>query len=219
MQKLASTHSAALTLNAMRFLIIRLKSRPVTRDLAEGLQAQRARLGAAQEAYEEAREVRQAATAEIVWLDKVVDKAVMSIARRALEHVDGNRSAPVFKRLFPKAPSEQMKPVGGESQSQTVSAILSVVSSHAVDYEFVSDLADSLSEHQGALEATETRRSDLYVAEGRARTERNIILDATQRTYNNTFHQLMMVFPDDPSLVESYFKSLRKIDPDDTEEP
>jgi len=204
MRKLRTEDSPALTLTALRFVAIRLRSRPATVALAKEVVAPRAAVRSAVDVYEEAREERMAATAEVQYCDVVVDRCVMDLSRDVAATVGGKHDNPRFRKLFPTAPSAALRPVGGEAQGRFVLGVLQGLKDDA-SYKPFAARAKAIREALTALDAAEDRRRDAFVAEARARAEVVAVVATAQRTYNALYHQVALKFPDDDALVESFF--------------
>ncbi len=97
MQKLnPATHGFLKTESSLRFLHIRLRSRPISQPMAEEIREARARLRQQHDLFQEAFEERVAATAEIFYRDSIVNNAVMKLSRSVLLVAEGDRTAPSF---------------------------------------------------------------------------------------------------------------------------
>lgn len=207
MQKLKGNHGPPLTLRALRFLGIRLKSRPLSQPMIKDVAGARAVLREKLEAWEELVEERLAASAEIVYRDRAVDGTVMALARDVNVMVNGKTGDPRYLKLFPTAPSQALKPVGGETQGRFVLGVLKRIKDDA-DYKSVAKHAKPIREALDALDGAEAQRSELMVSEAAARSELVAATIAAQRVYNETWHKLSLLFTDDDALVESFFLTL-----------
>ncbi len=218
MQQLLENHKTGATLAAVRYHVIRLKSRPDTAPLAADVAAARAGLVEKSDAADEAKEERVAASAVVVYCDHVLDTGVMALSREATTLVNGDTSEDRYVRLFPTTPSVAMKPVAGDPQERYVRSILNRLAeddAYATLRGYLPKLAGALD----TLNATVKLRSDLYVKEAMAASERNIALDNARRTYNLMYPRLQLLFPKDPALVETFFKDLRGSGATDAEVP
>jgi hypothetical protein len=204
MRKLRSDDSPALTSQSLRFLAIRLRSRPSTTPLAKDVLTARATVRAAVDAWEEAREERMATTAEVQYRDAIVDRRVMDLSRDVSATVGGRQDDPRFRKLFPSAPSSALKPVGGEAQGRFILGVLHALKDDAA-YKPFAARAKAIREGLDALDEAEDRRRDAFVAEARARAEVVAAVAVAQRSYNALYHQVALKFPDDDALVESFF--------------
>ena len=209
MQKLSPSHKTGVTQAALRFTALRLKSRPETQALCPAFDAVRADLAQKQAAYEDAVDARMVLTAELEYRDHALDARVMRLSRELLGQEE-RRDTGRFLRFFPAPPSELLKPEGGALQHRAVRLIL-----HALDEEGAAGVqelqhhAGPLRELQAALEQAEAQREALYVQESRAKAERDLALREAQQHYNLLYPQLMLLFPKDGALVESFFRKLQ----------
>jgi hypothetical protein len=210
MEKLRPDHGVATIERALRYMAIRVTSRPETREMASELRAERARLKDADEMWLEARETRIAATAEVEYLDERLGSDVMSVCRAALALVkDGNREDERYKRLIgPVSPSEALVPVGGEEQTRFVRTFIAQLTSEGGPFPELADRAPVVQASLTALNEAEARRNALYVPEGTAAAERTAARDRARRLYNLMHPRLQLAFPDDERLVESFFAKI-----------
>lgn len=217
MQKLGDSHSVGLTRRALRFTNVRLRSRPETAGLAADIKQERAALLEAYEAYLDAREERVAGSAEVAYLDGRVDGEVMDVSRGLLVITRGRTDTPLYRALFPTAPSEAVRGTADDPQTRLVRGVIEELRSNA-DLKSLIHHADALEKLQGDLDAAKQRREDLYVPEGRAFARYQVALDHARRTYNLLHPRLQLMFPDDPLLVESFFKTQTASARDDDDE-
>jgi hypothetical protein len=207
MQNLREDHGVETHLRALRYLSIRLKSRPATANGAPEVDAAREDVKAKSEAYDEALEQRVAATAEIEYLDGRLDGTVIGLGRDVLGLVNGDRSDARYLKLFPVAPTTMMKPVGGDTQATYVSVILDRIA----DDDDLSTLRNHLKpirQQLDALEKATKARRLLTIAENKAAADRRLALEDARRVYRLMHPRLLLQFPDDSALVESYFAKL-----------
>lgn len=164
MEQLRDEHGAGTVDRSLRFLGIRLLSRPETRELAAEVRGERTRVRDADDMWLEARETRVAATAEVAYLDEKLGDDVMNVSRAALAEIGGDRSDARYKRLFNSvAPSEGMSPTGGHEQTRFVRTVLAQLTSETGPFPSLRDRAATIEASLTALTTAETRRNDLYV--------------------------------------------------------
>jgi hypothetical protein len=208
MQKLTERHSATITAQALRYLSIRLKSRPETQSLISEIETVRSALATAEEAYSQAKEERMAATAEINYLDGQLDQTVMALAREVGVMTRNKTQDPRYMKLFPTAPSALIRPIAGESQERFVRSLINRLQEDA-DYAGLKPYAETMEKQQQLLNQAGQRREQLYQPEVKAQTDQRIVLDQARRLYQNIYHRLQLLFPTDAALVESFFMDLR----------
>jgi hypothetical protein len=203
MRQIPEDSSAFRVDQALRFLRIRLGSRPDTKSLAEPVEEARKSVRATDEAWKEARYARQAATAEVQYQDELLDADVMALSRKALVLTDGKRDDPRYAKLFPSAPSQAMAGVGSEAQTRYVKQILT----RLVEEPDLAELRGNektIAKRLEALEAATKVRNDLYVPEASAQADRRRAIDDARQLYKTTHLQLKLLLSDD-TLVESFF--------------
>lgn len=208
MQRLLDRHRFNDVDRALRFLTIRLRSRPLSAPLAEQMVQARSKVRETEERYQDALMERVAATAEIHYLDAQLDETVMAVSREALVLTGGRRDDPRYVKLFASSPSAGMSSVGGDRQDQFVRNILWRLREDA-DFEPLRAHAETLAARQAELSAAVERRRQLSVPEAAADADRRIALEEARRLYNRAEAHLRLLF-DNESLVESYFITLHK---------
>ncbi len=209
MQQLRDCHSPAIILRALRFLSIRLKSRPQSAEIELSVTQARAKLIAADEAFSQALEERVAASAEVHYLDGILNKGVADVAREALAQVKGDRNDARYMKLFAVSPSTAMRPVAGEAQERYVQNIISRLAEDASLAPLKSH-ADMLKGHLAALNAAVAKRQELYVPEAKAAADRRIAADEARRIYNQAAARLALMLGNDRALIDSFFFDLSK---------
>ncbi len=207
MQNLRPDQSFPIHMRAFRFVTIRLRSRPQTKALAAETQVQRDALKAAGEAYDEAVEERVAATAEVEYVDSVLDVSVLDLSRELLALNGGDRQDPRFTKLFPVAPAETVRPVTTEGQNRAVRVIVELLKEDP-NLAPLRHHAASIGEKLANLEAALKARDGRYVDEDKANANRRQVMDHARRMYRMLMPRLQLIFPNDPVLVESFFLTL-----------
>lgn len=206
MERLRDDHRFPTVKRAVRFCALRLGSRPELGECAAVMTRCRADLRSREETWEDAVDARVASTAEVTWCDQRLDQAVSSLARDVNVLVEGRTDDPRYRRLFLVAPSDGMRPVGGDAQGRFVRNLLDTLES---DDAFVNERkhAAMVRARQGALDTAVARRDALQLAEQRARRELDIAAEQARATYNQMTHRVALVYPDDATLVDSFFWS------------
>jgi hypothetical protein len=211
MQKLTEKHRFLIVDGALRFFRIRAKSRPETAAFAPKVAKLRAELREKREGYLEAFDERVAQNAVIAYLDNRLDRAVLVGLKRDLgvltaKHPQGPA---LEKKLFQGvAPSVGMKPVAGEEQENFVATIVHRIDEDA-DFASLAPHAKILRKGQKELDGAIELRKGLRVKERTAQADLDDALDRARRFYNQLYPQLQLLFPDDPDLVETFFRDLR----------
>jgi len=207
MQKMKERMGSSRVDSALRYVGIRLKSRPETVAMGEEVDAVRQKLREADDAYLMAFERRVGATAEIDYLDTRVDKTVMQLAREVLVRTQNDRNDPRYKLLFPVAPSTMMQAKGGDVQDRAVRAIIATLESEFSLAE-LRPYAQTLREHADKLSQAMAARQELYAPEQVTLAKRTVVMDEARRLYNLLPSRLTVLFPNDPAFVESCFRDL-----------
>lgn len=206
MQSLSSRHGSPMARRALRFLSIRLRSRPQTRPLADDVDAARKRVEEARDRYEQAVEERVAQTAEIGYLDSVVDARVMDVAREFHVLAGGKLDDPRRPLLFRKAPSVVLEDTASADQGAFVTGVVFALRNEPA-LAPLKHLADPLEQAQQELEAALKRRTDLGTPEARAAAHLSVAVEDGKRVYNRMYAQLTLLLGGG-ALVESFFTDL-----------
>lgn len=205
---IASKISPAQLISLTTFVRRRARRRPECAALVATLDAAYDPLLAAIGARDELAEERACATAELEYLDEVLDAAVANFVRHLLAHLGGDRGHATFKRMFPIAPSEATRDVASPEQSSFVGGVLKVFN----DDKSLVGLTEHALTMQSALTALDTVRAErtaLEQDEGLANAELAVRMDAMAAAYNGAFHQLSMIYPGQKGLVRSFFRDTR----------
>lgn len=208
MQKLLERHGVDTVQEALRFLSIRLRSRPETADLAQSIEQVRTNLRDQAETHAEAREARVAASAEIVYRDSELDAAVANLVREVMVHTKGRRDHQMYIKLFAQSPSMLTMGVADAKQAVFVKTLLDILRSDAQFANFTAQ-TELLEQRNTALQQAIGQRDELYVPESHASANLRVAMDQAKRIYNLAYPRLQLLFPNKRSLVESFFASLR----------
>jgi exonuclease VII small subunit len=208
MQKLTERHGYPKVKRALRYASIRLRSKPETVALAQEIDAERARLDKANEAYEQSVEERVAATALIGHLDSLVDEGVAAIARDVAVITANRPDDPFYKALFPVAPSTATGPVASESQNRFVKALVDRIESDS-RYESLRGRTATLKQAQAEIDGALSRREELRTPELRAAADLQAALESARRAYNKLYPRLSLLF-ESKSYIETFFATIKK---------
>jgi hypothetical protein len=176
--------------------------------MAESANQARAMLIAADDGWQQAVEERVAQSAEIGYLDGLLDAEALATAVDARAMVGGKVEDPRYTRLFSRPPSESTRRVADDEQDRFVRHVVARITEDA-DLAALKPHAEALTRCQQDLQAALKRREDLYVPEMKAQAARRAALDQAQRTYNFLYPQMVLALQD-PALVESFFLTLRR---------
>src|SRR5438034_8570437 len=100
MQNLREIDGVSVIDRALRFLSVRLKSRPASADLAPEIIDLRRKLHDADNVWQDAVTERMSDSAEITYLDEQVDDATMDVVRQVNVLTKNNASDERYRKLF-----------------------------------------------------------------------------------------------------------------------
>ncbi len=209
MNRLTERHGFATVEDAVRFSLIRLGGQPETEVLRAPLSAIRTRLRDTHDALEEAVEQRMVLTAILTYLDGSIDREVMRIVRDVLVMTDNRRDDPRFVKLFPAPASTLLRGVATPEQNRFVESLCATIEQDDT-FAALRPRATRLREGQAKLMAALADREAKYAAEARATVAERLVVDEARRAVNALYPQLSLLFPDDPTLVESFFRPLTR---------
>lgn len=208
MQRLGERHRSPIVNRALRFLTMRLRSRPETAAFAAEAAGVRGELCKTREAYIDAHDERIALSAEITYLDSCLDRAVLVHLRRDLAVLAADRLA-LEKKLFEGvSPNAEMSPIGGESQEHYVLGIIHRLETDP-DFAPIAGHAAKLHKRLNALNRALMQRRELRIKERLALGDLEEETENASRYYNRMYPHLKLLFPNDLPLVESFFFDLR----------
>jgi hypothetical protein len=208
MQRLGERHRSPIVNRALRFLTIRLRSRPETSAFADECANVRGELCKKREAYIEALDERLALSAEITYLDACLDRAVLVHLRRDLAVLASDRPALERKLFAGVSPKTGMRPVGGDAQEHYVSGIIGRLETDT-DFTGIAGHAAKLRKRLTDLNSALAKRRELRITERLALGDLEEETEHASRYYNRMYPQLKLLFPNDLPLVESFFFDLR----------
>ena len=208
MQRLGERHRSPIVNRALRFLTIRLRSRPETLAFADEAAQVRGSLCKKREAYIEALDERLALSAEITYLDACLDRAVLVGLRRDLTVLSSDRSA-VEKKLFAGvSPRSGMRPIGGDAQEHYVAGIVNRLETDP-DFAPIASHAGKLRKRLHDLNQALAKRRELRIKERLSLGDLEEETEHASLYYNRMYPQLKLLFPNDLPLVESFFFDIR----------
>ena len=208
MQRLGERHRSPIVNRALRFLTIRLRSRPETLAFADEAAQVRGALCKKREAYIEALDERLALSAEIAYLDACLDRAVLVGLRRDLTAVATDRPAMEKKLFAGVSPRIGMRPIGGEAQEHYVAGIIARLESDP-DLAPLAAHAARLRKRLEYLNEALAKRREVRIKERLALGDLEEETEHASLYYNRMHPQLKLLFPNDLPLVESFFFDLR----------
>lgn len=206
MQTLGDGHGFNPINHALRIVQLQLGARPETAELVDEVATARAAVRAAEEAYQDQRSRRVAATATLRYLDDQLDQAVGDLSRDMLAALRNDRTDARYRLAFPKPVSVAMRPLASEAQTVFVRSLLAELQTEQLaDW---ADRAPAIAAALDAVEAQRARRAELYATEAQANARRQIAFDDARRGYNLLYPRLQVLFPKNKALVESFFPAL-----------
>lgn len=204
MQRALEAHSVGQTLTGLRFMNIRLLSRPASKPMAGEAKAAHDVLFAADQAYIAARDAVIASTAEVEYLDAELDTSVIQAGREARPLVNGQIDHPDWLLAFPVSPSEGTKSVGGNAQAHYVRNVIDRFRTRPT-FAPLQARAQDIEDKLAALTAAEAEREALRAVADRAKQERAVIQRQVIKLYNLMYPRLQILFEEQARLVESFF--------------
>ena len=208
MERLRTNHSIETIDNAIKHLSIQLRADPVTRHYAVQLDQARKALDNLELAYSQAHEERLTATQEVWNYDRALNRAVMTLSLETLVLTQNNRKDPLFKKLFPMAPSKITTPVAVPKKLDFMRKILATLE----DDKKLGPLSRHIETIGAALKDLEqalARRKELSKPEKQAQAERDRAKKEAVKAYNMMYPRLQILFEDDTPRVKSFFADLR----------
>ena len=207
MQSLTDDYGLPTVKAALRFLKIRLQSHPESAALAAEIDPVRDPVLDAEESHEQAYEAWLSACAVVRYFDDKLGTLIKRVSRDAFNLVDGNRKDPRYQKLFSTAPSKGMRGIATDPQERYVRTILDTIEKHD-DLESLRTHVPGIVAALDELKTSAAQRDELRLQEGIALRDLRIRLDTAKRAYNLLYHRLQLTFPDDPALVETFFRRL-----------
>ncbi|MCU0693268.1 MAG: hypothetical protein MUF54_17895 [Polyangiaceae bacterium] len=217
MRSLLENHGLPTVKPALRYLAIRVQAHPETEHLGADLEAERKRLANAEEQHEDAFERWLGAAATVRHLDRKLGKLVLRLSRDTLVLVDGNRKDTRYQRLFATSPSEGMRGIGGDPQELYVRTLLTRMKNDDA-YVSLRGHLPALTSELDVLNGAVASRDELRLKQAMAQRDLRMAVDSAKRTYNLLQARLRLIFPDDPELVKTFFRTLTTRSADTTEE-
>ncbi|MCK6524448.1 hypothetical protein L6R49_23835 [Myxococcota bacterium] len=185
-----------------RVLTLRLAGRPEAEEIRAEMSASLAAVTADEDHLQGLRDEVVALTAESRYLDGNVDAATMDVSRQILVITSGDRKSPLYLAVFPSAPSEALRPMGSDKQSEYVHAVIRAVAAQpelsGVD---VTRLVAAQAALEDGLARRATKRAELRVA----RAKRDASLAAAILVHNQAALRLQLLYPGEKALVRSFF--------------
>jgi hypothetical protein len=214
MQKLGENHYAPTVEAVLRFLLIRLRSRPACAALADEAKAVRLDVRAKRDAWDDAVDEARAATADVGYKDTRIDDAVKvelkaEVASFVATLPKAQRESTMAKIFGAKSPADGMRPVGGPAQAHYVDLILAQLGTPG--FSALSAVTAKISTLRTELIAAEADRKQRRIEEQLARSTLEDACDAARRFYNQMHARLELLFPDDLDFVESCFLDIRGV--------
>lgn len=207
MQSLLDHHGLPTVKPALRYISIRVLTNAETEHLGADLAAERKRLADAEEQHDDAYERWLGSAATVRHLDRKLGKLVLRLSRDTLVLVDGNRKDTRYQKLFATPPSEGMRGVGGDPQELYVRTLITRVKNDDAFVSLRGHLPGLTSELE-ALKGAIASRDELRLKQAMASRDLRMAVDSAKRNYNLLQSRLTLIFPDDPELVETFFRTL-----------
>jgi hypothetical protein len=221
MQDLQEKHGPRVADEALSFFITRTKGRTEVQPIRDDAFKARADLRAKLAIWRDSVDESRGGTAEVKFrdnrLDRVVKKDLQAAVDTLVLPLPPDKAKSTKARIYgKKAPFEGMKPTGGSEQASYVEGILGELSQP--EFGVLSVVADKVATHHTALTTAETERKVARTAEGVARGALDASTADARAFYNQAYHRLMTLLPEEPDYVESCFLDLRNLTDDQSAE-
>jgi len=199
------TASVQVLRNLSRYTLARLKAEAETSGLAVGLDKALEEVLAAAAARDKTRDAATAALAARDACDYKLDQLVVQASMATLVALKNQRSAPAYKRLFPRG-------AGGLTTLPPLDEIAAVrsllVSLDAEPAEAPArPYAEGIKAAVEALEAAVVAYSAAVAEDGRVRAREVGTRDTWRRVYRKIYGELIVLYPDGRTWAESFFRS------------
>jgi hypothetical protein len=204
MIKLKEYSGIELTVASLRYLSIRLKSRPDTSALATQVDEFKNELMTLDNKHGELQERRIGLSSEIIYRDSILDEAVMNISRKILVETKNDRKHELYTKLFKITPTKMMAPITSKEQNQNVRLIVDQLKNDQDYSQFTND-ATNIEDVLNVLTDSISKRDGAYIEENKAKMELNILKGKSQRLYNKMYPTLQLIL-DNKNLIETFFK-------------
>lgn len=214
MEQLSAAHGQVAVDGALRLLVARARVDAKSAALADEAETHRLTIRARGEAWDDAVFAVRCATADVRYRDLGLDgvmKRELPIAVDAhLVALPAEKAKAAKARILAgRSPNEGMRPVGGPEQAQYVADVLAEL--NRPENAPLAPVAARIVAHRDALATAEQGRSTARSAESVARAELDQALADARAFYNQAYHRLQVLIPDDPAFVESCFSELRTV--------
>ena len=192
------------TLRYATFLGRRLRGQPIMLPTRDGLNRLLDDAQRADAVWTEERNERISLTAEKQYLDGELGNLYVTLGTHALLCVGRDKNDPDYHAVFPEAPSEVMRPVASQGQSDAVAATLAELPRSG---RFVSIVAH-MNDTQAGLDALNAVRGACdaaLVRERAARIEFERRAELVRLAYNAVYPVLLQHFPTKKAMIRSFY--------------
>lgn len=214
MEQLNSSHGQVAVDGALRMLVARAGVDPASAVIAEEAEKHRLDLRARGEAWDNAAFAVRCGTADVRYRDLRLDGVMkrdlpVAIDAHLIALPADKAKAAKARILAGKNPIDGMRPVGGPEQAQYVADVL--VELGRPENAALAPVTTRIVAYRDALAAAEKGRSTARSTESAARAELDQALADARAFYNQAYHRLQVLIPDDPAFVESCFSEVRTV--------
>jgi hypothetical protein len=204
MKRMHETTSLNNIIGGLRFLIIRLK--PLRRDenIVLNIQEMVDNLVSKSNEFDMKKLERVGQTAQINYLDDLLDSTVIELSRVILNKSSGRRDSSLYKTMFPITPSKVLSGIGTTTQEAYIKNIINLIESNEEYNEFEA-IKNRIKSSLDELNAAMAQRETFYLDENNSHNELRILRLRATRMYNLSYHQLSLLYADDQDFVDSLF--------------
>lgn len=209
MENLQPKHSLLLHLEAYEYAGIWREAYPPVGDLAARIDNRVGRIKGQMDVLRLARLSFRTAAALERYRDKVLDGKIADLAREVLVLCGGDRESSTYKLIFPQPPSDAMRPVGGQDQSNFVKMVVNRLENEPA-YRVLKPRAKAIIEAQKNLEQATAQKNERKQKLLEVRAEITVFKAETAKEYRLFHPELQLKFPDEPDLVDMFFMALTR---------
>lgn len=201
---LADDTTPPKTLRHTTFLARRLRGQPIMASTRDTLNMLLDDARKAEASWIEERDERISLTAERQYLDGELGDLYVTLGAHALLCVGRDRDDPDYRAAFPEAPSEVVRPMATQGQSDAVAATLAELPRSG---RFVSIVAQMNDTQAGldALNAVRAARDAALVRERAARIEFERRAELVRLAHNGVYPVLLQHFPTKKAMIRSFY--------------
>ena len=204
MKKLSEKASTQTIKTAAEVHTIRLQSHPSTESLAPPVVSLLQVMEDADSDHHKKFIKRMGLTGKLNYADSVLDDLVISLGRKVLDLVGGDRDDLRYRAAFPSSPSVGVEGVASAGQDEFVSNIIKALRANA-DLASLSDQADPIEAAHAEVKRLREERDAAYIEEGNAFSTLQLARVRLIDHIHANFARLTLLFPKKKRVIDSFF--------------